>query len=181
MDNKKHAKIWYAINTAFWATIVLLVVTYLATITIAAYMAYPKKYGLNPMNAPKIWQESMRYNGNDELTEDNPKPGTVIIWFRYGCKDCEAAKGSIDAYLEETGQKAYWCYTRSDNGKKLRETYKVTSVPSAMLITGNGECIIKDLYDAETGTFLEENLNRIFELKEAYAAQLKQYDKNCAP
>ncbi len=66
------------------------------------------------------------------------KSGDIIIYYRFGCKDCEAVYKDLKNSLADVSD-VYWISTRSETGKALLKTYPVTEVPSGVYVrkTGN--------------------------------------------
>lgn len=88
--------------------------------------------------------------------EDNlPKDLTdcIILYYRFGCSDCEAVYPAMSAFFEDY-EDVYWVSTRSDQGEKLRETYPVSHVPTGIYITDSGTGVYRTLYFDSTDEIL---------------------------
>ena len=106
----------------------------------------------------------MRGNKTNHVIEKNYKPklGDIVIYVRYGCPDCEALYAELESFVNET-QDIYMVGTRSKTGLDLRETYPVSSVPSAVLIGKPAE-EFNITIETETGITLDrEMLNWLVE------------------
>lgn len=76
----------------------------------------------------------------DVLPEDyNELKGKIILYFRFGCQDCEDVYEDLSRQIEPVKDDVYWVSTRSEQGEKLRETYPVDHVPSLVYISTTGE------------------------------------------
>lgn len=64
---------------------------------------------------------------------DIDKEGNIILYYRFGCKDCEAVFEELDKIVKENSC-IYWVATRSQMGKCLLEKYLVSDVPSGVVI-----------------------------------------------
>lgn len=102
----------------------------------------------------------------DKLPDDlNDK---IIIYYRFGCPDCEAIYNDLNTYTTDNDLNVYYVSTRSNQGKKLLKQFPVKTVPTGIYIYKNshGELtyIQKDL--CNTDTSLNYNaLNRLFFLQ----------------
>lgn len=59
--------------------------------------------------------------------------GSIIIYYRYGCPDCEAIFDKLSEQLKDK-ENIYWVSTQTEQGKKLLKKYKVNEVPSGIYI-----------------------------------------------
>lgn len=64
--------------------------------------------------------------------------GALIVYYRYGCPDCEAVYDELKSKLDARGTPYYWVSTRSDQGRALLDEYVVDDVPSVLYIYPNG-------------------------------------------
>ena len=112
-----------------------------------------------------------------ELPED-PK-GSVIIFYKWGCIDCENIHDELLSKLTEYNlYKTYFVSSRSEKGKELLEQFPMDSVPSGIYIRYDTESNGYQGYVLNDGTKLNEyNLDtllsvqtyiRCFELPEEY-------------
>ena len=67
----------------------------------------------------------------------NPEPGDILIYYRWGCKDCEAVYLDI-AHNVRKQERVFYIETNSENGQELLKDYPVTRVPAIVLIKENG-------------------------------------------
>ena len=72
------------------------------------------------------------------------KPGNIIIYYRFGCKDCEAIYSELDRLITEN-ENVYWVATRSIIGKRLLQKYIVTEVPAGVIAVKN----LLEVFDTE--------------------------------
>lgn len=68
-----------------------------------------------------------------------PGYGDVVIYYRFGCKDCEQIYDELKKDVEDSGINVVWIATRTSNGKALLEYYPVKEVPTLILIKKSGE------------------------------------------
>lgn len=59
--------------------------------------------------------------------------GSIIIYYRFGCSDCETVYNELSNAVKDK-ENIYWISTESEQGKKLLETYPVDSVPTGIYI-----------------------------------------------
>lgn len=82
------------------------------------------------------------YNGikntpvEDKLPEDTS--GCIILFYKFGCKDCEAIYNELLEYTKNK-PKIYWVSSRSEQGKALLENYPIESVPTGIYIHTNSD------------------------------------------
>ena len=94
--------------------------------------------------------------------------GSIVIFYRFGCPDCEAIYPELNERLSEVPD-VYYVLSRSKQGEKLRESYPISSVPTAMYFSANKEhCYTYELDKQKDGTTVlnTENLERLLTLKE---------------
>ncbi len=87
-------------------------------------------------NSYKISLQELRNSIALTPVEDKlPKDlrNTVIIYYRFGCTDCEKIYTELSQMAADRPN-VYWISTRSKQGKKLREEYPVTDVPMSVTI-----------------------------------------------
>ena len=70
----------------------------------------------------------------DTLPEDIN--GSIVIYYRFGCTDCEAIYTDLSKTISDKDN-IYWVSTESDQGKKLMDAYPIDSVPSGIYIYNN--------------------------------------------
>lgn len=114
---------------------------------------------------------------SEELPDD--LKGSVIIFYKWGCIDCDNIHDELLAKLDEYDlYKTYFVSSRSAKGKELLEQYPMNSVPSGIYIRYDNESNGYQGYVLNDGTELNEyNLDtllsvqtyiRCFELPEEY-------------
>lgn len=91
----------------------------------------------------------------------NHMEGCLILYYRYGCADCDAVyQDLLDATADLPN--VYWVSTRSDTGEILRTSYPVTEVPSGVYVSKTGAVLTKSLITSGNNPHLnEENLNQL--------------------
>lgn len=116
------------------------------------------------------WSE-ITQNIRTTPTEDKlPKDltGCLILYYRFGCSDCEAVYPAMSVFFEDY-EDIYWISTRSDQGKQLRETYPVSHVPTGVYITDSGTGVYRTMYFDSTNEVL---------FNETHAEELLQLYEN---
>ena len=108
--------------------------------------------------------------GIQNSPEENELPddlsGKIIIYYRFGCSDCEALYEDLSDAL--FGSDFLWVSTRSRQGKALRSRYPVQYVPSGVYISTDGtENFTHVLYGTRDGIpYLNyDAVNRLIELQ----------------
>lgn len=94
--------------------------------------------------------------------------GSIVIFYRFGCPDCKAIYPELNERLSDVPD-VYYVLSRSEQGKELRKSYPIPSVPTAMYFSANGKhCYTYELDKQEDGTTVlnTENLERLLTLKE---------------
>lgn len=81
---------------------------------------------------PKTFKESKLPEDNSELSDK------IIIYFRFGCHDCESIYQDLTLAMKDTPD-VYYISTRSEQGKQLMEKYPVDETPSLVYIYPDGE------------------------------------------
>lgn len=151
---------------------------FVITIMTAAYGATgintileASRHGLTDYNIS--WSKILKGIENSPTEDKLPKDITnkVILYYRFGCEDCEAIYKNLNESTK-SNPNVYWVSTRSPQGKTLRDTYPVTEVPTGVYITNRQTGITKDLtMRTEKGVILnEQNLNYLLELIESNQA-----------
>lgn len=102
---------------------------------IVAVQAKAEKHGAygDPMTFADTLRAINHSPVEDELPED--LRGKIILYFRFGCPDCEAVFEELSRRAEPYGDDVYWISTRSEQGIELRKTYPCDHVPSAVYIS----------------------------------------------
>lgn len=117
-----------------FATICLAGYSLLASITAlqtANAHGADKPYAYNML---QLW-DCIKHSPEEETVPDK-KTGTILLYYRFGCSDCEAIFTELQ---QETNQydNIYWVSSRSTQGKELRKDYPVTTVPTGVYIRSN--------------------------------------------
>lgn len=77
----------------------------------------------------------------------NPdQQGTILIYYRFGCGDCEAVYDDLKAEVEGK-ENIYWVASRQSEGQKLLQKYTVSEVPAGVIIQGDGMYVSHVLYN----------------------------------
>lgn len=85
------------------------------------------------MSITSVWHGIANSPSADTLATDKVKSGDIIIYYKFGCDDCEAVYKDLKVRLNGIDD-VYWICTQTDNGKELLESYAVTEVPSGVYI-----------------------------------------------
>ena len=123
------------------------------------HIAYTHGYrGKLTENASGLWKTIHESPVEDKLPADIADLNQrLILYYRFGCPDCGATFKDISARVENLDG-VYWVATRSDQGIKLRETYPVDEVPSAVYIRKDGTTLTYVLYySTSEGPQLDKN------------------------
>ena len=68
-----------------------------------------------------------------DRSADLDQPGNILIYYRFGCRDCEAIYDSLKA--EVAGKEdIYWLASRQSEGQELLQKYAVSEVPAGVVI-----------------------------------------------
>ena len=94
----------------------------------------------------------------DELPNDIT--GTIIIFYKFGCTDCDAIYEDLSAYIDGKSD-IYWVSSRSEQGKTLLTTYPVESVPTAIYIHVNSD---DNAYTKKALHYTDENGDTKFDM-----------------
>ena len=145
-------------------------------ITIAGMMFIGQNHGMytKDITVPELIKGITNSPKEDELPEDIT--GAVILYYRFGCPDCEAIYPDLKSKIDESGnnRNIYWVSTKSEQGLALLEQYPVAEVPTGIYIrvddyNGGLSYTQKPLHttDAEGNTILDEAaINRLLFLQE---------------
>lgn len=61
--------------------------------------------------------------------------GSIILYYRFGCPDCEAVYPDLKTVVENhPDNRIYWVSSKSEQGRTLLETYPVEEVPAGIYI-----------------------------------------------
>lgn len=64
--------------------------------------------------------------------------GCIIIFYKFGCKDCETIYQELSDYVDSRDN-IYWVSSRSSQGKALLANYPIESIPTAIYIHENSD------------------------------------------
>lgn len=156
-------------------SIVGLVITTILFLFLCYSYLTAKNHGMINAN---ITISEMLYNNNHTPTEDtlpDNLPGSIIILYKYGCKDCHAVYNDLKEITNNT-KDIYWISTQSDQGKAFIENVcegNVTEVPTGVYMRQNTynntiRYTIYSLYeqDENKNTVLNEtHINRLLFLQ----------------
>lgn len=99
--------------------------------------------------------------------------GNILIYYRFGCGDCEAVYDSLKAATAGK-EDIYWVASRQSVGRELLQKYAVPEVPAGVVILGDGMYVShvlgNSVYDQLNGTediqMDTYALDRLLELQE---------------
>ena len=92
----------------------------------------------------------------------------IIIYYRFGCPDCETIYNDLNAYISDNNLNVYYVSTRSTQGKKLLKQFPVKTVPTGIYIYKNNQGELSYIQKALCNTDTSLNydaLNRLFFLQ----------------
>lgn len=160
-------KVW----TSFLAEIIIFTICILSAVTFTEGVTlyyHAKQHGM--------YQHSMTWKEIQNNLQTSPKEDTLpnhlqnslIIYYKFGCEDCEAIYTDLNTLLKGKSN-VYWISTRSKQGIELRKTYPVSKVPSGIYITDRNAAIIKPLYQTKESHAIlhHENLTMLLNLYES--------------
>lgn len=112
-----------------------------------------------------------------KINPENVAPGSIVIFYKYGCTDCEAIYKDLKTELNNISD-VYWVSSESTTGASLRESYPIEEVPTGVYIrndtlSGNVTFSKFVLYttDKDGNTILntdaKKGLPRLLSMKEA--------------
>lgn len=96
--------------------------------------------------------------------------GSLIVYYRYGCADCEAIYPQLHQQLRNIDH-VYWVNTRSQQGMTLRENYPTGQTPSILYIPNNASVpyVIEILYEYDddgNSVLRQASVDRMLDLLE---------------
>lgn len=122
-----------------------------------------------------MYQNNLSWKTITESIQTTPKEdklpenltGCIILYYRFGCSDCEAVYPAMSEFFDEYDD-VYWISTRSKQGKTLLETYPVSHVPTGVYITDSGTGIYRTMYfdSTEEVLFHETHAEELLQLYE---------------
>ena len=72
-----------------------------------------------------------------DRSDDLDQPGNILIYYRFGCGDCEAIYDCLKAEVDGK-ENIYWVASRQSEGQKLLQKYTVSEVPAGVIIQNDG-------------------------------------------
>ena len=131
-------------------TIIGIIITGVILLTIMISCLVGMQHGLYTTNLT-LYQ---LYHSIDNTPIEDKLPdnlsGAIILFYRFGCTDCEAIYNDLAEYVTDADN-VYWVSTRSKQGQELRAKYPIESVPTGIYIS-------KDT-DDETPVFTKKTLD----------------------
>lgn len=122
-----------------------------------------------------MYQNNLSWKTITESIQTTPKEdklpnnltGCIILYYRFGCSDCEAVYTAMSEFFDGYDD-VYWISTRSKQGKTLLETYPVSHVPTGVYITDSGTGIYRTMYfdSTEKVLFHETHAEELLQLYE---------------
>ena len=128
------------------ATIMMLAILCIISFTDTYITAKQHGYqeGMN-VTASSLWRNIHRSPVEDTLPEDLSQ--IIVVYYRFGCKDCEATYDTISKALSPYDD-VYWISSRSPQGVVLKEKYPIDSVPTGIYIRADGTYLAYTLYQS---------------------------------
>ena len=95
-----------------------------------------KKHGMYQKFSEITWKQTTDGILHTPVETKVPKDITnsIIIFYRFGCPDCEQTYAACKLYFADAPDKVYWVSSRSEQGKKLIKQYPISEVPSGVYI-----------------------------------------------
>lgn len=131
------------------------------------------KHGLTTKNITFEEMQTGIQNSPEEDDLPDDLNGALIIYYKFGCSDCEAVYNDLSSAVANN-KNVYWVSTQSEQGKNLLEKYPVNEVPSGVYVridsfNGSVPFTAKQLYktDENGNTVLDEaSINRLLYLQQ---------------
>lgn len=165
LKKQRKNRLLYVNTIASSILLTIICITTLIAILHGADMETLNKF--NFLRTVKAIQNSPRMCNNKNLD----KNGNIIIYYRFGCKDCEAIYKDLNSF-KKNNNNIYWVATKSNNGKVLLQKYPVSEVPSGIIIQNNNDYTQYALYktisenEKDHYTIVDQTaLNRLLELQ----------------
>lgn len=118
------------------AAVILTGITLVYAVFIIPTFITALNHGMYKISTPLA---EMTYNNEhtpDESTLPEDYNNKLIIYYRYDCPDCHATYE--DLKKETAGYDVYWISSRSEQGKKLMESFPPSEVPTGLIVTTSG-------------------------------------------
>lgn len=106
-----------------------------ACISIHSFTVYytAQNHGLKNTNISVYEMEKSNKNSPVEDTLPENIKNSIIIYYKYGCTDCEAVYNDLLKTIKNNDN-IYFVSTESEQGKNLLKSYPVNSVPAGIYI-----------------------------------------------
>lgn len=159
------------VNKIFAAASAVVFISYMVTAVMAcvhgADLESLQRFGI--LRTVRAIQNSPIADRNGNLDQQ----GNILIYYRFGCGDCEAVYDSLKAATAGK-EDIYWVASRQSVGRELLQKYAVQEVPAGVVILGEGMYVShvlgNSVYDQLNGTediqMDAYALDRLLELQE---------------
>lgn len=159
------------VNKIFAAASAVVFISYMVTAVMAcvhgADLESLQRFGI--LRTVRAIQNSPIADRNGNLDQQ----GNILIYYRFGCGDCEAVYDSLKAATAGK-EDIYWVASRQSVGRELLQKYAVQEVPAGVVILGDGMYVShvlgNSVYDQLNGTediqMDAYALDRLLELQE---------------
>lgn len=159
------------VNKIFAAASAVVFISYMVTAVMAcvhgADLESLQRFGI--LRTVRAIQNSPIADRNGSLDQQ----GNILIYYRFGCGDCEAVYDSLKAATAGK-EDIYWVASRQSVGRELLQKYAVQEVPAGVVILGDGMYVShvlgNSVYDQLNGTediqMDAYALDRLLELQE---------------
>lgn len=121
----------WCVNKVLAMVSILIVILYTAT----AIMAYTHGADLESLQRFSVLRtiQAIQKSPISDKSSGLDQRGNILLYYRFGCKDCEAVYNSLRA--ETMGKEnIYWVASRQAEGQKLLRKYAVAEVPAGVII-----------------------------------------------
>lgn len=184
-DGKKHRRMSKRSITAIIAVCTAVFLCGGSVLCSYAFMSTALSHGMydDQITITKAYEGILHSPKEDKLPKD--LNDTVVIYYRFGCKECEALFDTLQdeaaKFETKTGEKIYWVSTRSEQGKTLRETCHADNltVPSIMYIRTvtdkDAKFYLETVYyrDPDGTHFYPASWDKIIEIRDQYTNGVK--------
>ena len=161
---------------------ILTVITFIGGLVCIGLYSYfkqkAKKYGAyGDFENVETISSIQKRTANGYVDQSNNLPddlsGYIVIFFKYGCPDCENIHDKLMAYIDKNQiENIVFVSSRSENGEKLRQDYPIDAVPCGIYVrihpTTTVNRYTEILYEMfpeedQTDLFIEENMAKLVE------------------
>lgn len=132
-------------RTASHAMVCIVMLLFAAIVANMALVSAALSHGMDDMSSS--YAEIIRGLKNSPKEDRLPENlhGTVIIYYRFSCEDCQAVYQDLHETLDGLPD-VYFVSTRSEQGKALLELYPTSRVPSGIYIMRENEAAANSEY-----------------------------------